>query len=231
MEEHATPSNEPDGAPAGGDIAGDTAAAIARVAAGDEQALAAAFSRHRQRLWQMVSFRMDRRLHGRVDPDDILQESFLDAAKRIEHFNGDNDESLYLWLRLIVQQTMIDIHRRHIGAAKRNAAREVRMNRPAFPQATSKSLSQQLVGSITSPSRAVQRAELITQMEHAIGKMDEIDREVLALRHFEEMSNKEVAMTLGIEEKAASIRYVRALRRLKAILAELSDFGSAARHG
>jgi len=194
-------------------------ALLARLEEGDEQALALAFSRHRERLWQMVHFRLDQRLAGRVDEDDVLQDAYLDAAKRLRHFEDHGASSVFLWLRVIVGQTLVDVHRRHFGARMRSVHREVPMHDLYNPQATSVSIASKLLGRLTSPSHAAMRAELSDQLETALADMDPIDQEVLALRHFEELTNSEVAEVLGIQQKAASIRYVRALRRLRQIFA------------
>ncbi len=191
-----------------------------RLRRGDAEALGELLAMHRARLWRIVNFRMDRRLAGRADVDDVLQEAFLAARQRIAHYGEDGFTSPFLWLRLIVQQTLIDVHRRHLGTAMRDAGREVPMiNR--YPQATSASLAICLAGDWTSPSQAAVRGETVDEVQSAIATMSEIDQEVLALRHFEELSNGEVAEVLGIEPKAASIRYVRALQRLKQVLAAL----------
>jgi RNA polymerase sigma-70 factor (ECF subfamily) len=171
-----------------------------------------------------VRFRLDRRLHGRVDPDDILQEAYLAAAQRVEHFLENQSMSLFVWLRLVVSQTLIDVQRRHLGAQMRDAGREVCIHAGHGRHATSVSLAGYLVGHLTSPSRAAMRAEMSDRLEAALETMDPIDREVLALRHFEELSNCEVAEVLGIQQKAASIRYVRAIKRLGEILSRLSGF-------
>jgi len=197
---------------------------VDRLQQGDAHALAELFSRHRERLWRMVNFRLDRRLGGRVDADDVLQEAYLDAAQRVHHYLEDPSRSFFVWLRLVVSQTMIDIHRRHLGAQMRNAGREVSMNRPAYTQATSVCLAAQLLGAMTSPSQAAVKAEMTKQIEEALEAMDPIDQEVLALRHFEELTNSEVAESLGIQQKAASIRYVRAVARLKDVLKRIPGF-------
>ncbi len=196
---------------------------LARLLDGDESALGELFAMYRERLWRMVHFRLDRRLQGRVDADDILQEAYLDAAKRLDHFKSSQPMSLFVWLRLIVGQTLIDVHRRHLGAKMRAATRDESIQQ-RLSEGTSVSLSFHLLGHLTSPSQAAQRAELMTLVEDALEGMSATDREVLALRHFEELTNSEVAEVLGLERKAASIRYVRALARLKNVLERIPGF-------
>lgn len=211
----------------------------AALMAGDEAALGEAFSRHHERLSKYVQFRRDRRLASRVDADDLLQEAYLQAAQRLPHFakqnelgrestsdNAPHQLGVFLWLRLIVSQTLIDVHRRHLGTQKRDAGRDVALNaRPGGGVlATSLSLAQGLVGKLTSPSQAAMKAELAAQLQTAIATMSDLDQEIIALRHFEQLTNTEIAQVMGIEAKAASIRYVRALKRLKAVLADLSGF-------
>jgi RNA polymerase sigma-70 factor (ECF subfamily) len=132
---------------------------------------------------------------------------------------------------MIVNQTLVDLHRQHLGAQRRDAGREVAIDGQPYAQTTSASVALQLVGIFTSPSRAAARADLLSVVKTAIEQMDPVDREVLALRHFEELSNSEVAEALGIEQKAASIRYIRALRRLKEILAQVPDLPAELPHG
>jgi RNA polymerase sigma-70 factor (ECF subfamily) len=202
-----------------------------RLREGDSQALAELFARERERLWRMVSFRLAEPLRARLGPDDVLQEAFLDANQRLEHYKDCPDHSPFVWLRMVVNQTLVDLHRRHLGAQRRDAGREVALWSSPLAQTTSASVAIQLVGAFTSPSQAAVRAEAVTLVEQAIEHMDPIDREVLVLRHFEELTNAEVAETLGIEQKAASIRYVRALRRLKEILAQIPGLSDEAPHG
>ncbi len=197
---------------------------LGRLKGGDREALAQLFSTYRQRLWRTIQFRLDYRLRSRVDPDDVLQEAYIWAADHVERFTGDSATSLYVWLRMVVLQTMIVVHRRHLGAEMRDAEREVPIWGGSWPQATSAALAIQLSGHLTSPSQAAIRKEAAEQLRQILNQMDEIDREVLAMRHFEQLSNSEVAATLNIQEKAASIRYVRAVRRLKTITAQLPGF-------
>lgn len=196
----------------------------ARLVAGDEGALGELFDIHRERLWRMVQFRMDRRLAARVDADDILQESFVNAAARVQHYLEDPSRSLFVWFRLIVAQTLVDVYRRHIGAEMRDAGREVSLQAMRYPQATSVSLAAELLGSITSPSQAAHRAEVSDQLSEALKSMSDLDQEVIALRHFEDLTNSEVSEVLGIQPTAASNRYVRALTRLKEVLSQFPEF-------
>jgi RNA polymerase sigma-70 factor, ECF subfamily len=198
---------------------------VSRLTAGDETALAEFFSRFHDRLVMMVRFRTDPRLHGRVDPEDVLQDAYVDAAARIGHFPKMECGSPYVWIRAVVAQTLINVHRRHLGVKARDAGREVSIYAGRFPRTASVSIARLLAGNLTSPSQAAIRVELADKLTAAVENMDENDREVLVLRHFEEMTNSETAQVLGIEQKAASIRYVRAVRRLKQTLSELSCFG------
>jgi RNA polymerase sigma-70 factor (ECF subfamily) len=213
------------------DSANGSSGLLERLKNGDDEALATLFAQHRDRLLRMVHFRIDGRLRGRVDAEDVLQEAYVDAAKRMRHFAQDTSTSFFIWLRMIVGQTLIEVHRRHLGAQARDAGREVRVHGGHYSQATSMSLAASLLGRFTSPTQAARRSELAEHLQATLDGMDPIDREVLALRHFEELANSEVAEELGIQQKAASIRYVRALRRLKDSLAEVPGFSDAFRGG
>jgi RNA polymerase sigma-70 factor (ECF subfamily) len=198
---------------------------VERLRRGDDQALAELFSHYRERLARLVHFRLSPRLYGRVDAEDVLQESYLAAAQRLRHFVDNPSGSFFVWLRLVVLQTLTDIQRQHLGAQMRDAHREVPLQNQPWGQTTSASLAAQLLGNLTSPSQAAMRAEMADRLEVALESMNPIDREVLALRHFEELSNQETAEVLGIEAKAASIRYVRAVKRLKEILSAMPGAG------
>ena len=194
---------------------------------GDRQVLSEAFTRHRERLWRMISFRMDRRLRGRVDPDDILQEAYLNAEQRFGYFRKAANLSIFIWFRLIVGQTLVDVHRRHLGADMRDASREISMNKTPSAQSTSVCLAQQLAGSLTSPSQAAHKQEVSSQLIAALETMDPIDQEIIALRHFEDLSNADVAEVLDIKQTAASNRYVRAIARLRDVLDKLPGFSES----
>jgi RNA polymerase sigma-70 factor (ECF subfamily) len=195
---------------------------LRRALAGDESALAALFDGHRERLRRMIRLRLDRRLSGRVDASDVLQEAYLDVRKRIAEYARDPAAlPFHLWLRLIAGQRLTDVHRYHLGAQMRDAGMEVSLHRGPFPQASSIALAAQLLGKMTSASKAAIRAEHKLIVQDALNGMDPIDREVLALRHFEHLSNDETALVLGLSKSAASNRYIRALRRLKEILSSI----------
>jgi RNA polymerase sigma-70 factor (ECF subfamily) len=169
----------------------------------------------------MVHLRLDRRLQGRVDPSDVLQETFLDVAKRLPEYAENSSLPFFLWVRYLTGQKLVDLQRYHLGAKMRNAGREVSLYRGALPQASSVSLAAQLLGRLTSASRAAVRAETQIRVQEALNSMDAMDREVLTLRHFEMLSNEETAQVLGISKTAASNRYVRALKRLKEVLTSI----------
>ena len=197
---------------------------LQRAVAGDEAALGDLFARYRDRLRRMVRLRLDRRVCGRLDPSDVLQEAYLDVARRFPEYVAAPAVSFYLWLRVLTGQRLIDLHRQHLGAQMRDADREVSLYRGALPQASSASLAQQLLAGLTSPTQAAVRAELQIQLQEALNSMDPIDREVVVLRHFEELNNVETAQVLGLDTSAASKRYIRAIRRLKAILDRVPGF-------
>jgi RNA polymerase sigma-70 factor (ECF subfamily) len=191
---------------------------LRRAGSGDQDAVAAVFALHHDRLEQMIRLRMDRRLQGRIDPADVLQETFMEAVRRVGEFAREPTTSVYLWLRFLTCQKLVDLTRRHLGSKMRDAGQEISIHRGSLPQASSVSLAAQLLGHFTSPSHAVVRAETQLRVQEALNSMDPIDREVLALRHFELLSNGEVAQVLGLSKSAASNRYVRALKRMKEIL-------------
>lgn len=196
---------------------------IARLQSGDEHAFVQLFSQYRDRLKRMLEFRMDRRLRGREDPSDIVQEVYLDAFQRMRHYLRRPELSFYVWLRQLTTQRLIDVHRRHLMAGMRDVKQEVAMHRTANA-ATSASMAIQLAAQLATPSQLAMRAELISQIETALDGMDEIDREIIALRHFEELRNVEVAEVLGLKEAAASNRYMRALSKLRTVLQDLPGF-------
>ena len=194
---------------------------VNRVLKGDREALAELFLFYRPRLWRIVHFRMHPRLQGRVDADDVLQDAWLKAESRIKYFLSDASRSCFIWFRMIVTQALIELHRRHLGAEKRSANRERSIHAHWDSDSTSTCLTFHLLGNFSSPSSVVMRAEQSRQLDAALQTLSELDREILALRHFEELTNQEASLVLGLTEQAASARYVRALRRLKRVMETL----------
>ena len=198
---------------------------LQRALGGDCAALAELFQQQRGRLEQMVRLRLDRRLQGRLDPADVLQEAYLDVARRFPEYAADPALPFYVWLRMITGQRLVDLHRRHLGARMRDAGLEVSLYRGDCPRASSASLAELLLGRLTTASRAAIRAETQLRVQEALNAMDAIDREVLVLRHFEMLSNEETAQVLGLKPSAASNRHMRALKRLKEVLAQAPGAG------
>lgn len=177
----------------------------------DNAGLGALFGRHADQLRRLVAFRLDDRLRGRLDPSDVVQEAFLEAATRYASFRRDPPMSEFLWLRFLALQRLARLHRQHLGVRGRDAGREVG---PTDPDR----LALELADALTTPSQAAVRAEQARRLRAALEALEPIDREVLVLRHFEQLTNADTARVLGLGASAASNRYVRALRRLRAAL-------------
>lgn len=197
---------------------------LERIRGNDANAVAEVFGRFRDRLRRMVRLRLDRRLQGRVDPSDVLQEAYLDVSARAAEYAGKPEMPFFLWMRMITGQRLLEIHRRHLQTKIRDATQEVSLYGGGLPQANSMSLAAQLLGRLTTASAAAMRAELQIRLQETLNAMDPIDREILALRHFEELSNGEIATVLDLSKAAASNRYVRALKRLKDDLSQIPGF-------
>jgi len=199
----------------------ETQRLLDRAGQGDRRALNELFDRYRGRLKRAIQLRLNPRLASRVDDSDVLQEAYLEVSRHLAEYLREPAMPFYLWLRHIAMQKLVAAHRTHLGAQMRDAAREVSLQAGAGLRASTASLAARLVVRLTSPSQAAMRAELRAQLEDALNRMNEIDREVLVLRHFEQLSNAETAQVLGIQESAASKRYLRALERLHQILTEM----------
>jgi RNA polymerase sigma-70 factor (ECF subfamily) len=194
---------------------------LERAAEGDRESWGELLTRHRERLRRMVAFRLDQRLQGRVDPSDVIQEAYLSAWQHLVEYLRQPGMPFFLWLRGIAGNKLLEVHRHHLGTKMRDAGREVSLYRGTMPGTTSAALAAQLLGHGTRPSEAAIRAEVKIRLQEALNSMDPLDREVLALRHFEQLSPAETARVLGIKEKAAGMRYLRAIKRLKDILTSL----------
>jgi RNA polymerase sigma-70 factor (ECF subfamily) len=182
-----------------------------------DHALGEILELHRRRLLKMVNLRMDPRLRARLGASDVIQEAFVEVTRRLPAYLADPRMPFFLWLRFLTAERLITAHRRHVLAGRRDARRE---EGPRGVEPTSDALADRLAAGGTTPTEGAVRAEARARVLEAIDGMDPDDRRVLALRHFEELTNVETARELGIEESAASKRYVRALGRLREALAD-----------
>lgn len=197
---------------------------VNQAANGDTAAVTQLMERYRARLKRMVALRMDRQLQGRVDASDVVQDALIEASRRLEEYAADPPMGFFIWLRWITGERLLNAHRHHLGTQKRDAGQEVSLYRRSMPEACSVSIAQQLLGQLTSPTQALARAELQLLVQDVLNSMDEIDREILVLRNFEQLSTSETAEALGIKRSTASKRYITALKRLKQALTAIPGF-------
>jgi len=176
----------------------------------DRGELVAAFEQNRDRLLRLIATRLDRRLAGRVDPSDIFQETFLRANAAFDEFCRLSEMPVYNWLRIQVQFAVGDCHRTHLGTMKRAVGMEHHS-----PGDTVLRVFEELAESMVSPASQIANADLAEQIREMIASMPEMDREILQLRHVEEMTVSEAAAELGISVEAAKKRHLRAIRRLQ----------------
>lgn len=191
---------------------------LERARGGDRSAVGALFEAHRVRLERLVALRLDRRLRGRVDAADVVQDAFLEASRRIEGFFERPGVPFFIWLRFFAYQRLQALCREHFGCQQRDVRREVPIHGESWPEATSQALAVRLLGKLTTPTEAARRKEVKALLTRALESMETGDREIIALRHFEELNHAEAAHVLGLDVSAASKRYLRAIQRLKAIL-------------
>lgn len=189
-----------------------------RAREGDREALGRLLDRQRPRLARMIALRLDPRLGRRLDVSDVIQEVQLRATRRRAELPRESGVPFYLWLRALAAQTLVDLHRRHLIARGRDVRREAEPPPAAFGAVSSQALAGEIAGTATAPDLAAGRAEHRQRVWIALDALEPLDREVLALRHFEQLSNAETARALGIGPSAASKRYVRALRRLSGVM-------------
>jgi len=194
---------------------------IERAAGGDQDAWRLLIERYNDRLRRMVMLRIDPRLHGRLDPSDVLQEVYLEASRQLADYLSNPVLPFFLWLRQLAGNRLFKLHRYHLDAQVRDAGRDLPLHRGGSPEASSAALAAQLLGRECRPSEAAVRAELKLRLQEALNLMDPLDREALVLRHFEQLTTAEAARVLEISEAAAGKRYLRALARLKDVLAHM----------
>lgn len=175
--------------------------------------MAAVFEHYRPRLERMADVRLDSRIRARVGIDDVIQEAYLEAARRLPEYLRERKLPFYLWLRFILGQVILKAHRRE-AAAKRDVGREVSLDHGANPGEDVPVMAEQFLALRASPSSSVARQEILEVVKRALSELEPLDREVLVLRYCEDLSNLETAQVLGITEAAASQRHVRAIRKL-----------------
>jgi RNA polymerase sigma-70 factor (ECF subfamily) len=206
---------------------GETQRLLERVGVNDPAAAEQLWESYRGPLRRMIGLRLDRVLERRVDASDVVQEVLIKASQRLGDYLQNPGLPFHLWLRQMALDAMIDEHRRHRGAARRSLDREQRLVPAAFLDRSSLDLAAQLKDSEPTPAAAALYGELQQRFQAALVQLDDDDREIVLLRHFERLSNSEAARTLGLTEAAAGMRHLRALRRLRAILAETPSDGGA----
>jgi RNA polymerase sigma-70 factor, ECF subfamily len=185
---------------------------------GEAEAVEQLLTAHREPLRRMINLRLDPALAARVDASDIVQDVLLEAHRRLTDYLRNPSMPFHLWLRHIAKDHVIDAHRRHRQAQRRSLDREQPLVPVALADHSSFELAGQLLDQELTPASAAIQKELQKRLESAIGQLDDDDREIILMRHGEQMSNQDVAGTLGLTEAAASMRYLRAVRRLRATL-------------
>jgi RNA polymerase sigma-70 factor (ECF subfamily) len=205
-------------------VTDSTTALLIRARDHDERAVGELLNRYRDRLHRFVNIRMDDRLRGRVDPSDVIQEACLAATIQMPAYFQQEDIPFYIWLRLITAQKLVGLHRHHLHVKARNARRDMRFFNTQLPEASSALLAAQLLGRTTGPSQAAIRAEQQRRLQEVLDRMEPSDREIIVLRHFEQLTNSEAARLMGWNESTTSTRHLRALKRLKAIVGTMPEF-------
>lgn len=190
---------------------------LRHAAKGDLAAWNALLDRHRERLRRMIALRLDRRLAARLDPSDVVQETLAEAARRLPDYLMTRPVAFYPWLRALAHDRLVEEHRRHVGAAQRSVERE---SAPVpIADGSAEGLADILAGHETSPTKRVRREELRDQVRATLALLKVSDREVLILRHLEELSVAETAAVLQISEGAVRVRHLRALERFRLLIA------------
>lgn len=194
---------------------------------GDGEAINRLMERHRDSVKRMVQLRLDARIQRRIDVSDIVQEVMVEAHRRLAGYVSNPGMAFHLWLRQIAYDRIIDAHRRHRVSAKRSVDREQHQGLAAGSEQSSIQLAAQLMDQQITPAAAAAQKEMAAIVEQAVTQLDEPDQEIIVLRHYEQLSNQEAATVLGMTEPAASMRYLRAIRRLRSILGSSSNGGES----
>lgn len=201
----------------------DVEAMLRRARSGDERALPQILELYEKRLRQLVLVRIDPRLKSRLDPQDIVQETFLHAVRRFPaYLKSDNAVPVYVWLRQIALQRLATVSRNHLKAGKRTVLREHALV-VRIPGGSVRQLLNLIPGSEDTGSGRLRRQELQQQVRTALELLPPLDREILLLRFMEQLSPHELAAVLEVKESTARMRVLRALQRLKDILSDADE--------
>jgi RNA polymerase sigma-70 factor (ECF subfamily) len=198
--------------------ADNTADLLKNVREGDSQAVERLLARHRESLHRMIQLRMDQRIKRRVDVSDVVQDVLIEANRRLHDYLANPVMAFHLWIRQIAKDRLIDAHRRHRVSAKRSIDREQPMVLQGAVDQSSLEIAGQLCDPQMTPAAAATQRELALHVEAAITRLGDSDRDIILMRHYEQLSNGEIATALGLTEPAASMRYLRAIRRLRELL-------------
>lgn len=190
---------------------------------GNSLALNQLMERHRKSIQQLVRMRLDQKIRRRVGVSDVVQDVMVEANRRMQRYLEDPAMPFHLWLRQIARDRIIDAHRRHRGSARRSVDREQAVTVPRGYDQSSIQLAAALGDPELTPAAAALQKEMAARIERAIANLDERDAEIIVMRHYEMLTNQEVALALGLTEPAASMRYLRAIRRLKSVIHESSQ--------
>ncbi len=192
-------------------------------AQGDAQAANQLLERHRAALRRLIQFRLDRKIAGRIDASDVVQDVLLEASRRLKDFVADHKMPFHLWIRQLAQDRMIDMHRKH--HAQRRSVDKEKPLAVKFGDQSSLNLAAQLADAELTPAAATIKKELEERFLEALDQLEESDREIVVMRHIEHLGNGEVATALNLSTAAAGMRYLRAIRRLKSVLSEPPSMG------
>ncbi len=198
----------------------ETQALLAAAREGNAAAAGQLLDRHRDALRRMIAMRLDQRIRRRVDASDVVQEVLVDANRRLADYLENPAMPFHLWLRQMARDRLIDAHRRHRVSAKRSVDREQAIAVGGDMDRSTLELAAQLRDDQMTPAAAATMHELQARFEAALSEINDQDREIILMRHYEHLTNQEVAQSLELSEPAASMRYLRAIRRLRVILAE-----------
>jgi RNA polymerase sigma-70 factor (ECF subfamily) len=190
---------------------------------GNRQAVEHILGRYRGRLREMVALRLDRRLLNRLDPSDVVQDTLMDASRKLPEYLKHRPLPLYPWLRQLALQRLVDLHRRHVKTKKRSVVREASLEPGALPDESAALLANRVAASGTHPTARLIQQELQQRVQEALDELAPRDRELLVMLYLEQLSIREAAQSLGITEKAVVMRHLRALERLQKRLRDVEE--------